>query len=493
MAGRSAILTVKIIGDATDATKALADTASASERFQAGLSKAAGVAAVGLAAGAAAAVSFAKAAAEDEQSASTLAQALKNTAGATDQQVAAAEKWIAAQGKALGVADDQLRPALASLATATGDVAKAQDLASLAMDLSAARGVPVQQAADAIAKAYAGQTTALGRLVPGLDEAALKSGDFTQVQQALSQVVGGQAATAANTAAGQYQIFQTQLGEAQESLGAGLLPMLQQFVPYLTQMAQWVQDNADKVKTLVVVVGGLAAAIVAANVGMQAYNAAMAIYQGLQAVISGATKAWTAVQWLLNAALNANPIGLVVAAIGALVAIFVVAYNRSETFRNAVNALGSFLAGVFRNVIHGVGQALQAVGQWLSNVASTVGGAFRSAWQSVTGVINGVVGAIRNVVTWIQNAIAAVRNFFSSGIGRIGSAVGGLFGRSAGVGAAPPVLAGRSAEGRATTGYAGVRSITINNTGYNPQYTAHELQRLLSGARVRTGYAGIRS
>lgn len=53
---------------------------------------------------------------------------------------------------------------------------------------------------------------------------------------------------------------------------------------------------------------------------------------------SAATRTWAAVQWLLNAALSANPIGLVVIAIAALVAGLVLAYTKSETFRNIVNA-----------------------------------------------------------------------------------------------------------------------------------------------------------
>lgn len=53
-------------------------------------------------------------------------------------------------------------------------------------------------------------------------------------------------------------------------------------------------------------------------------------------VVAASTKAWTAGQWLLNAALSANPIGLVVVAVAALVAGIVLAYNKSETFRNIV-------------------------------------------------------------------------------------------------------------------------------------------------------------
>lgn len=63
-----------------------------------------------------------------------------------------------------------------------------------------------------------------------------------------------------------------------------------------------------------------------------------------QRAVAVATRAWTIAQWALNAAMTANPIGIVIAIIVALVAAVVIAYKRSETFRNIVN-------GVFRAVV----------------------------------------------------------------------------------------------------------------------------------------------
>jgi phage-related protein len=53
-----------------------------------------------------------------------------------------------------------------------------------------------------------------------------------------------------------------------------------------------------------------------------------------QKVAALGAKVWAGTQWLLNAAMTANPIGLVVAAIVALIAVFVIAWKHSETFRN---------------------------------------------------------------------------------------------------------------------------------------------------------------
>lgn len=78
-----------------------------------------------------------------------------------------------------------------------------------------------------------------------------------------------------------------------------------------------------------------------------------------------ATKAAAAGQWLLNAAMSANPIGIVVIAIAALVAGFIALYNKSETFRNAVNALWDAVKGAFTKIGQTIGNLVKA--WWLKN------------------------------------------------------------------------------------------------------------------------------
>lgn len=91
---------------------------------------------------------------------------------------------------------------------------------------------------------------------------------------------------------------------------------------------------------------GNTAATVANTVARSAWTVVGWVVVGVTNALTvagwGATamsKVWTAAQWLLNAALTANPIGLVVAGIALLVAGFILAYNKSEGFRNAVNAM----------------------------------------------------------------------------------------------------------------------------------------------------------
>ena len=137
---KTAILAIRIISDATDARKGLDEAETATSKWSSGLGKASVVAAGALAVVGGVALSGARAAAEDAQAQALLAQALTNSAGATKTQVAATEAWITKTTLATGVADDELRPALATLARSTGDVAASQKALGLAMDVSAATG-----------------------------------------------------------------------------------------------------------------------------------------------------------------------------------------------------------------------------------------------------------------------------------------------------------------------------------------------------------------
>ncbi len=68
-------------------------------------------------------------------------------------------------------------------------------------------------------------------------------------------------------------------------------------------------------------------------------------YKAAMVAASAVTKAWAGVQWLLNAALNANPIGIVITSIAALVAVVSVLYQKFEGVRNVVNGAWSALKG----------------------------------------------------------------------------------------------------------------------------------------------------
>jgi hypothetical protein len=131
---------------------------------------------------------------------------------------------------ATGVADTDLRDALGRLALSTNSVTKAQDLLSLALDISKARGIPLENVANALGKAYDGQTTALSRLGLGFSSAEIKGKSFADVQAMLTKNFSGAAAAAAETYQGRIDRLKQAFAEFQENIGYKIIPILEKFV-----------------------------------------------------------------------------------------------------------------------------------------------------------------------------------------------------------------------------------------------------------------------
>jgi hypothetical protein len=333
MVAQSRTLKLSILADVDQLKKSLnsanADVEGSSSKLGE-FSKKAGLAfaAAGAAAGAYAvklAVDGVKAAIEDEAAQIRLATSLKNATGATNDMIASVEKQILKTSLATGVADDKLRPALSRLALSTGDVTKAQDLLSLALDISQATGKGLDSVANSLGKAYDGNTAALGKLGIGLSAAELKAMSFTEVQGKLSDLFGGAAAENSKTFAGRLEILKVTFDEAKESIGARLLPIIQQLVefvvnkvvPALGKFADFfkpitdaIKDNKEEftlfidfiqkyvVPVLVNVLGG--AFKVVGEIAGGIINVIGAVIGGLNSLIAGAVSGINALIRLYN-------------------------------------------------------------------------------------------------------------------------------------------------------------------------------------------------
>jgi len=317
----SRALTLKLLADISDLTKNLDKGTNEVEGFGGKLADFGKKAGLAFAAAAAAAGAYAikigvdgvKAAIEDEQAQVKLAKALENSTGATQDQIKAVEANILKMSLSSGVADEQLRPALARLARSTGDVEISQKLLNQALDISIATGKPVETIANALGRAYDGNTVALGKLGIGLSAAELKTMSFTDVQGKLSELFGGAAAANAETFAGRLAILKVTFDEAKESVGAKLLPILQQLVTYVVDniipaigkfakmfdpVTQAIQDNKAEllafgqfivtyiVPVLSKVLGG--AFTVIANIANGVIDTIGFVIRGLNTLIQGA-------------------------------------------------------------------------------------------------------------------------------------------------------------------------------------------------------------
>lgn len=193
-------------------------------------------AAAGAAAGAFAYKSIQNAAA-DEAAQRKLTETLQKTTAATDAQIAAVGAFIDKTSIAIGVTDDELRPAFSRLARSTNDVQKAQDLLNLALDISSATGKPLEAVANALGKAYDGNAASLGKLGLGIDQSILKSGEFDDIFKTLTKTFGGFAANEANTTEKSFVRIKIAIDEAQERIGAALLPVTEKLTKFILDVA----------------------------------------------------------------------------------------------------------------------------------------------------------------------------------------------------------------------------------------------------------------
>ena len=509
MAG-NATLVLKVITDAKDAAKGLDETGDSVGRFQSGMAKAGAAAAVAGGAVLAFGLDAAKAAAEDAKGQAILATALKNSTGARASDIASVEDWISKTAAATGVADDQLRPALATLARSTGDVAKSQAAMGVEMDVSAATGKDLGSVSDALAKGFAGNTASLGKLVPGLDKATVASGDMNKIMAELARTTGGSAAAAAETTEGKMARMKLAMDETKESIGAALLPALTVLADLLLKVSTWAQNNTTVFLILMGVVGGLAIAVGA--------------YSAVQSVVTAATAVWTAATWLLNAAFWSNPITWIVAGIVALIAVVVLIATKTTWFQDIWNAAFKAVSDIIQSVygwisknwplllailtgpiglavlfvvrnFDSIKDAALGVYNWLKDTFVTVFDTVKNAATTALGLVLAPIRAIESAFQSVERAVKSVIDWISKikipDIGGIVSKLNPFSASAPAPAVANPTVAryGAFTTGAASRAVAGgTNGPTIIIQGaIDPVATAQQIRRILRDDARRRG------
>jgi hypothetical protein len=310
-----------------------------------------------------------KSAMEDEAAQVELARTLNISASATDAQIAATETMISKMSLASGIADDDLRPALANLARGTKDIGKAQEGLSLAMDISTATGKDLATVSDALSKAYGGNMKGLKALSPEMAALIKDGADLNTVMDVLGGTFGGATATAAGTAEGQMKRFGIAIAEAKENIGAALIPVVEKVLPLLTALGAWAQNNTTTFIVIAGLIGGIALAVLAVNTALKVYNA-------IQVITNALTAVW-------NALLLANPITLVIIAVVALIAILAALYFKFDGVRKIVDT-------VFDAITTGVKFSFDAIKTYFTAVLNI----YKSIFNGIASLWNNTIGKL---------------------------------------------------------------------------------------------------
>jgi hypothetical protein len=372
MAG-SRTLKLSILGDVDNLNKSLKAATKDVDTFGDKISKTGKMIGAAFVAAAAAAGAYAikigidgvRAAVADEKAQTQLALALQNATGATNAQIAATEKSILKMSLATGVADDDLRPALQRIAISTGSLTKAQDLLATALDIATATGKPLETVANALGKAYDGNTAALGKLGIGLSAAELKTMSFEQVQARLSDLFGGAAAANADTYAGRIARMQVAFNEAKETIGFALLPILEKVINFINANALPVINAFSDAFSLKG--GGLGGAITALG------DIMVSVFTP---IINGIVKAFGYVKDAIS--------------------------DNMETFKTFGVLIATYVAPVIGTVLGG---ALQVAGKIAGGVIDVIAGVVKI----LNGLIQGAVAGINALIS-AYNAIPFLDN-----------------------------------------------------------------------------------
>lgn len=233
-------------------------------------------------------------------------------------------------------------------------------------------------------KVMQGQVSALTRVGITFDEAeekVLKYGTESERAAMLAQVitnnVGEMNAQLGATDVGKQVQLEAKLGDVQDKLGE----LVNGALPFVTIAAQSTQALASittlvgGIKTLSTTIYASAKAFAVSTAAFVKNKVATLAAAAAQKVVTAATTVWTGVQKILNLVLTANPIGLIITAVGGLVAAITAAYNNCESFRNIVNGVWEAIKPLANAIMNGLSKAFEWLAEkckeawdWLKNI-----------------------------------------------------------------------------------------------------------------------------
>ncbi len=320
---------------------------------------------------------------------------------------------------------------------ALGNISSEADRDALSMNLfgkSAADLNPLIKAGSAELARYYKEADAVGAVLSDETVRALgKFDDSMQQIKAVTQAAGSEIAAAF-------------LPIIQDSLipfiQTSLIPAFKTFAESVKKVIEWFQTLSPEIKSIIagialltvtigpalvvvgqiaVGVGALTALLASSTVALIASKIAMVAHT----VASGAA---TAAQWLLNAALTANPLAIVVVAVTALVGALIALWNTNEGFRNALISAWEAIKKVAIAVFDGVKSAVETVIGAISGVINTVQNALRSI-----GILNDTKIADKSY-TVTENRVTVYSSVEGTGGGMSGGTSGGKGGVGGGGG-----------------------------------------------------------
>lgn len=295
-----------------------------------------------------------------------------------------------------------------------------REVVQAAADLGSFSNLDTADVADRMSAAFRGEYDSLQAVIPNINAARVESealaatGKTTATsltaQEKAAAVLAivqrdgaramGDFAKTSDGAANSAKIVTAQFADQQSKLGQQLLPIWTGFlhflsgtvIPVFSEVVEWTSQNTDTLMMLGATIGATALVYgIATTAGT--------VYKAFQVAAAASTGGLTVAQWALNAAMTANPIGIIIVAIGALVAGIIWVATQTTFFQDAwavmTEVIGTAWEWLWGNVLEPVFTAIGTIFTWLyENVITPI----------VTGILI-YVGLWAAVFTWLWETV----------------------------------------------------------------------------------------
>lgn len=320
--------------------------------------------------------------------------------------------------------DDAIASGQAVLAQFKLTGSQVESITPLILDYASKTGKDIPSAAQDVGKALLGNAKALKNIGIKYKATGDQMTDTTNITELLRQQVGGFAEKEGTTAAGQAAILKNQFGELEEGVGSKLVPILMTLANTLLSVVGFIQRYKSVLGPITVAVAALAGGIYALTVA-QRISAFLTKQQTEQTILytvaskiaQVATILWRNAMFGLNLVMDANPLTLIIIAVIALVAVIILAYKKSETFRKIVDAVWAAIKTAFTATINFIVNFVKSHWQLLLIIIGgplgLVVGLVIKHWSAIKAFIAGAVRAVLTAVGWLGSLPGKVGSWFA--------------------------------------------------------------------------------